>query len=70
MVGFVGLFFRLLLFFVGNVTNFYVDNFSLLFFYCDCGDTLFLYDKVDDEVFDDITCDSYIKFIVSRFSYF
>lgn len=53
LVSFVGLFFRLLLLFVGNVTNFYVDNFSLLFFYCDCDDdTLFPYyftNKLDDD---------------------
>lgn len=53
---FVGL---LLLFFVGKVTNNYVDNYLLfLFFYCDCEDDEF-----------GITCDSYIKFIVSRFNY-
>lgn len=50
----------LLLFFVGKVTNNYVDNYLFfLFFYCDC-------DNYDDC---DITCDSYIKFIVSRFNY-
>jgi len=51
----------LLLFFVGKVTNNYVDNylFLLSFFYCDCDN--------DDDC--DITCDSYIKFIVSRFNY-
>lgn len=55
LVGFVGLFYRLLLFFVGNVTNFYVDKLLLLcnlsFFYFDSDDdTLLVYDnKLDDD---------------------
>ena len=55
-----------LFFFVGNVTNFYVNTLfalSLFFFYCDYKDTLFFYYKAYNDVFD-ITCDNYIKFIV------